>query len=175
MGADPKVMRPPLPDGDCAINFTPFTVALGPAVTAAKSVPPARTSDGRPVSFTHAAQVISAALARDDAPIEIAAAAAIVSKTRIALVQFPSSGRFCPIPEFVENYRASIADGLRRHAARRDQPSVILLIRWSGRPGSNRRHSAWEADVLPLNYSRPRQNCGTPKYSKIDRERCRFG
>ncbi len=26
---------------------------------------------------------------------------------------------------------------------------------WSGRPGSNRRHSAWEADVLPLNYSRP--------------------
>ncbi len=25
---------------------------------------------------------------------------------------------------------------------------------WSGRPGSNRRHSAWEADVLPLNYSR---------------------
>jgi hypothetical protein len=29
-----------------------------------------------------------------------------------------------------------------------------LLILWSGRPGSNRRHSAWEADVLPLNYSR---------------------
>ena len=28
------------------------------------------------------------------------------------------------------------------------------LILWSGRPGSNRRHSAWEADVLPLNYSR---------------------
>ncbi len=27
-------------------------------------------------------------------------------------------------------------------------------IFWSGRPGSNRRHSAWEADVLPLNYSR---------------------
>src|SRR6185312_4213818 len=25
---------------------------------------------------------------------------------------------------------------------------------WSVRPGSNRRHSAWEADVLPLNYSR---------------------
>jgi hypothetical protein len=24
----------------------------------------------------------------------------------------------------------------------------------SGRPGSNRRHSAWEADVLPLNYAR---------------------
>ncbi len=30
----------------------------------------------------------------------------------------------------------------------------ISLILWSGRPGSNRRHSAWEADVLPLNYSR---------------------
>src|SRR3954468_19433915 len=25
---------------------------------------------------------------------------------------------------------------------------------WSGRPGSNRRHPAWEAGVLPLNYSR---------------------
>ena len=25
---------------------------------------------------------------------------------------------------------------------------------WSGRRGSNPRHSAWEADVLPLNYSR---------------------
>src|SRR5436190_2211788 len=25
---------------------------------------------------------------------------------------------------------------------------------WSGRSGSNRRHSAWEADVLPLNYAR---------------------
>src|SRR5262245_4903683 len=26
--------------------------------------------------------------------------------------------------------------------------------KWSGRPGSNRRHPAWEAGVLPLNYSR---------------------
>ena len=25
---------------------------------------------------------------------------------------------------------------------------------WSGQSGSNRRHSAWEADVLPLNYAR---------------------
>jgi hypothetical protein len=32
--------------------------------------------------------------------------------------------------------------------------SVIQRFYWSGRPGSNRRHSAWEADVLPLNYSR---------------------
>jgi hypothetical protein len=34
-----------------------------------------------------------------------------------------------------------------------DQRTPRLI--WSGRPGSNRRHSAWEADVLPLNYSRP--------------------
>lgn len=33
---------------------------------------------------------------------------------------------------------------------------VSRRFSWSGRPGSNRRHSAWEADVLPLNYSRPR-------------------
>src|SRR5918992_1469282 len=26
---------------------------------------------------------------------------------------------------------------------------------WSGRRESNPRHSAWEADVLPLNYTRP--------------------
>jgi hypothetical protein len=25
---------------------------------------------------------------------------------------------------------------------------------WSGRPGLNRRHSAWEADALPLSYTR---------------------
>ena len=30
-----------------------------------------------------------------------------------------------------------------------------LLILWSGRPGSNRRRPAWEAGILPLNYSRP--------------------
>ena len=33
-----------------------------------------------------------------------------------------------------------------------------LSFSWSGRPGSNRRHSAWEADVLPLNYSRSLQS-----------------
>jgi hypothetical protein len=32
--------------------------------------------------------------------------------------------------------------------------SAKLLEEWSGRPGSNRRHPAWEAGVLPLNYSR---------------------
>ena len=31
-----------------------------------------------------------------------------------------------------------------------------LLKTWSGRRGLNPRHSAWEADVLPLNYSRSR-------------------
>ncbi len=30
---------------------------------------------------------------------------------------------------------------------------------WSGWRGSNPRHSAWEADVLPLNYTRVRSSC----------------
>src|SRR5450631_2791045 len=36
------------------------------------------------------------------------------------------------------------------------RPGSTRLSReiWSGRPGSNRRHPAWEAGVLPLNYSR---------------------
>src|ERR1039458_3289800 len=29
-----------------------------------------------------------------------------------------------------------------------------LLKRWSGRPGSNRRPTAWKAETLPLSYSR---------------------
>jgi hypothetical protein len=29
-------------------------------------------------------------------------------------------------------------------------------VKWSGRSGSNRRHTAWEAVVLPLNYARKR-------------------
>src|SRR5450432_819297 len=33
-------------------------------------------------------------------------------------------------------------------------PKLKILEEWSGRPGSNRRHPAWEAGVLPLNYSR---------------------
>src|ERR1700733_10957512 len=37
-------------------------------------------------------------------------------------------------------------------------PAAGLSFSWSGRPGSNRRHSAWEADVLPLNYSRSLQS-----------------
>ena len=34
--------------------------------------------------------------------------------------------------------------------------SCKLLKKWSGRPGSNRRRPAWEAGILPLNYSRLR-------------------
>ena len=38
-----------------------------------------------------------------------------------------------------------------------NQPCVLKAFRdWSGRRGSNPRHQAWEACVLPLNYSRPR-------------------
>src|SRR5579863_2850490 len=40
-----------------------------------------------------------------------------------------------------------IASVIEARAKREDE-------RWSGRPGSNRRHPAWEAGVLPLNYSR---------------------
>jgi hypothetical protein len=35
-----------------------------------------------------------------------------------------------------------------------EQFRIRNLEDWSGRPGSNRRHPAWEAGVLPLNYSR---------------------
>ena len=35
----------------------------------------------------------------------------------------------------------------------------IVVGSWSGRWGSNPRHSAWEADVLPLNYARPPADC----------------
>ena len=41
---------------------------------------------------------------------------------------------------------------LKNRSERRNRPKC--LKRWSGRSGSNRRHSAWEADVLPLNYAR---------------------
>src|SRR2546430_17088070 len=36
-----------------------------------------------------------------------------------------------------------------------EEPKPKLLNCWTGRPGSNRRHPAWEAGVLPLNYSPP--------------------
>lgn len=44
--------------------------------------------------------------------------------------------------------------------------SAKWLGKWSGRPGSNRRHSAWEADGLPLTYSRPLESNA---YTIIDR------
>src|SRR5579872_7289355 len=36
----------------------------------------------------------------------------------------------------------------------RIETKACFFEKWSGRPGSNRRHPAWEAGVLPLNYSR---------------------
>ena len=35
-----------------------------------------------------------------------------------------------------------------------DESGLLLAGKWSGRRGSNPRRSAWEADILPLNYSR---------------------
>ena len=54
---------------------------------------------------------------------------------------------FSAAPLHVENRCVS---GSRRAVFRRG-------VVWSGRAGSNRRHSAWEADVLPLNYARERR------------------
>ena len=36
------------------------------------------------------------------------------------------------------------------------------VMRKSGRTDSNRRHSAWEADVLPLNYARTQRRLPQP-------------
>ena len=41
----------------------------------------------------------------------------------------------------------------------------MLLKKWSGRPGSNRRRPAWEAGILPLNYSRSGSVMSIPKNS----------
>ena len=69
-----------------------------------------------------------------------------------------------------ERPERSVAERARKAAERRsvrksDRPcplderavrpeEVVAGKGWSGRSGSNRRHSAWEADVLPLNYAR---------------------
>jgi hypothetical protein len=50
------------------------------------------------------------------------------------------------MPQFVD----VLVDDSANHAGEASK----LLNYWSGRPGSNRRHPAWEAGVLPLNYSR---------------------
>src|SRR5947209_4248894 len=43
----------------------------------------------------------------------------------------------------------------------RKKISRIVTGNWSGRRESNPRHSAWEADVLPLNYARKGRFSGT--------------
>src|SRR3954469_11706168 len=49
-------------------------------------------------------------------------------------------------------FATATADRLRHEMA--CQSKLRRSEDWSGRSGSNRRHSAWEADVLPLNYAR---------------------
>jgi hypothetical protein len=46
--------------------------------------------------------------------------------------------------------------GKKPQARQVHRPATFASFEWSGRPGSNRRHPAWEAGVLPLNYSRSR-------------------
>jgi hypothetical protein len=46
-------------------------------------------------------------------------------------------------------------------------------VSWSGRSGSNRRHSAWEADVLPLNYARRHGRHGDSSLRRAKSERRR--
>jgi hypothetical protein len=47
------------------------------------------------------------------------------------------------------------SDGQERKISRRTEPRAGEMSGgWSGRRESNPRHSAWEADVLPLNYGR---------------------
>jgi hypothetical protein len=49
--------------------------------------------------------------------------------------------------------------GRRSRSCRTSKPvELIGVIGWSGRRGSNPRHRAWEARVLPLNYSRFRRS-----------------
>src|SRR5579862_2495526 len=52
-------------------------------------------------------------------------------------------------PAFLEATTAKLA-GFRLAC----QPKLRSSVGWSGRWESNPRHSAWEADVLPLNYAR---------------------
>jgi len=47
---------------------------------------------------------------------------------------------------------------------------------WSGRSGSNRRHSAWKAEALPLSYTRNYHFCSTEKVSPLqDRDMILLG
>ena len=51
-------------------------------------------------------------------------------------------------------HSGSLAWGFLGHRQAGEEEQRQGRKRWSGRPGSNRRHPAWEAGVLPLNYSR---------------------
>ena len=42
--------------------------------------------------------------------------------------------------------------------AKRKKPADLPAFKWSGKRGSNPRRSAWEADTLPLSYSRKFSN-----------------
>jgi hypothetical protein len=53
-------------------------------------------------------------------------------------------------------FRAFRSSGISARLASR----VWIDRRWSGRWGSNPRRSAWEADILPLNYSRTQDHMG---------------
>ncbi len=52
-------------------------------------------------------------------------------------------------------------------------PFDRCAVKWSGRSGSNRRHSAWEADVLPLNYARI-SRLDMPPAASVQRRARRF-
>ena len=68
-----------------------------------------------------------------------------------ALIKAPTNQYAAFLPQTLSKR----ADGTaRRVAAVRANPQLEGGLDWSGRPGSNRRHRAWEARVLPLNYSR---------------------
>src|ERR1700756_4448596 len=67
-----------------------------------------------------------------------------INCTRSGLSAFRQS--FAPQPQAAGQKRTKVFE--------KNGPARVLAQSWSGRPGSNRRHSAWEADVLPLNYSR---------------------
>src|SRR5262245_36535336 len=58
----------------------------------------------------------------------------------------------CPVQTAVVREDAEHEEQLERNSWFREVVEGI----WSGRRGSNPRHQAWEACVLPLNYSRVR-------------------
>src|SRR6266576_3331353 len=87
------------------------------------------------------------------------------------------AARFCHWPRNLRRYYSNIAENKQRWSVslvtlgqwrlavgplgKHGQTAISKPVGrrkdWSGRPGSNRRHPAWEAGVLPLNYSRSQQ------------------